>query len=64
MYTTTEAAALLNTARRNVQNYCARHKVTKRGRDYDITERDIEGMRAELGKPGRKAQNNEIEQYT
>lgn len=54
MYTTTDAAALLNTARRNVQNYCKRHNLPKRGRDYDITERDIEGMKAELGKPGRK----------
>lgn len=53
MYTTTEAAALLNTARRNVQNYCKRHNITKRGRDYDISERDIEGIRSELGKVGR-----------
>lgn len=50
---TTEAAALLNTALRNVQNYCKRHNVPKRGRDYDITDQDIEGMRQELGKVGR-----------
>ena len=54
MTTTTEAAALLQTARRNVQNYCKRHSLPKRGRDYDISDQDIEGMRAELGKPGRK----------
>jgi len=53
--TTTEAAALIGTARRNVQNYCKRHALPKRGRDYDISDRDIEGMRNELGKPGRKA---------
>lgn len=54
MYTTSEAAALLSTARRNVQNYCKRHTLPKRGRDYNISDQDIDGMRAELGKPGRK----------
>ena len=48
MTTTTEAAALLQTARRNVQNYCKRHNLPKRGRDYDISDQDIEGMRQEL----------------
>ena len=51
--TTTEAAALLNTALRNVQNYCKRHNLPKRGRDYDIAAADIEGIRAELGRVGR-----------
>lgn len=54
MYTTSEAAALLDTARRNVQNYCKRHNLPKRGRDYNISDHDIHGMRAELGRPGRK----------
>lgn len=57
-HTTTEAAALLNTARRNVQNYCKRHNIPKRGRDYDITPDDIEGMKQELGKPGPKPKVN------
>lgn len=54
-YTTNEVAVMLQTELRNVQNYCKRHKVSKRGRDYDISEQDIEGMRDELGKPGRKS---------
>lgn len=53
MHTTAEAAAVLNTALRNVQNYCKRHNVPKRGRDYDISEQDIAQMRDELGKVGR-----------
>lgn len=53
-YTTTEAAALLGTARRNVQNYCKRHGLKKFGREYMVTEADLQGMRAELGKPGKK----------
>lgn len=52
--TTSEAAALLSTARRNVQNYCKRHNLSKQGRDYVVSDQDIQGMRAELGKPGRK----------
>jgi hypothetical protein len=56
--TTTEVAVLLGTARRNIQNYCKRHNVTKRGRDYDISARDIAGMRRELGKPGRPPKNS------
>jgi len=52
--TTLEAAALLNTALRNVQNYCKRHNLPKRGRDYDIAEADIQGIAAELGKVGRR----------
>lgn len=54
-YTTTQAAELLNTNRRNVQNYAKRHGLGKFGREYIITEKDIEGMRDELGKPGVKA---------
>lgn len=53
-YTTTEAAALLKTARRNVQNYAKRHGLKKFGREYIVTAEDLEGMRAELGKPGPK----------
>jgi hypothetical protein len=56
-YTTTEAAALLRTARRNVQNYAKRHGLRKFGREYVVTDADIEGMRAELGKPGPKSKN-------
>lgn len=54
-YTTTEAAALLGMARRNIQNYAKRHGLKKFGREYVVTEADIEGMRAELGRVGRKA---------
>lgn len=54
MITTTEAAALLSTALRNVQNYCKRHQIVRHGRDYLIPEAEIERMRAELGKVGRK----------
>ncbi len=53
-YTTTEAAALLGTAHRNVQNYAKRHELRKFGREYVITELDIEGMRGSIGKPGRR----------
>lgn len=53
-YTTTEAAALLETARRNVQNYCKRHGLKKFGREYVVTQADIEAMKLELGKVGRK----------
>lgn len=53
-YTTTEAAALLGTARRNVQNYAKRHGLKKFGREYVVTQADMEGMRGELGKVGRK----------
>ena len=53
-YTTTEAAALLGVNRRNVQNYCKRHGLEKFGREYVVTEVDLEGMRTELGKVGRK----------
>ena len=53
-YTTTQAAALLQTARRNVQNYAKRHSLKKFGREYIITAKDIEGMKLELGKPGVK----------
>lgn len=54
-YTTSQAAEKLGTNRRNVQNYALRHGLPKFGREYIITERDIEGMKGELGKPGRKA---------
>lgn len=54
-YTTTQAAELLNTAQRNVQNYCQRHGLKKFGREYVITAEDLEGMRKELGKVGRKS---------
>lgn len=53
-YTTTEAAKLLKTARRNVQNYCKRHGLKKFGREYVVTSADLEGMKNELGKVGRK----------
>jgi hypothetical protein len=53
-YTTAEAAALLGTAHRNVQNYAKRHDLRKFGREYIITDADIEGMRGEIGRPGRK----------
>jgi len=53
-YTTTKAAEMLKTNRRNVQNYAKRHGLPKFGREYIITEQDIEGMRSELGKPGVK----------
>ena len=53
-YTTTEAAAILETARRNVQNYCKRHGLKKFGREYVVTQVDIEAMKLELGKVGRK----------
>jgi hypothetical protein len=52
-YTTTQAAELLKTNRRNVQNYAKRHNLPKFGREYIITQNDIEGMREELGKVGR-----------
>lgn len=53
-YTTTDAALLLGVNRRNVQNYCKRHGLKKFGREYIVTDRDLEGMRGELGKVGRK----------
>lgn len=53
-YTTTQVAAILQTGRRNVQNYAKRHNLPKFGREYIITETDIEGMKGELGKPGKK----------
>jgi hypothetical protein len=56
-YTTTEAAELLNTNRRNVQNYAKRHGLKKFGREYIITANDIEGLKNELGKPGKKPTN-------
>lgn len=58
-YTTTEAAALLNTARRNVQNYARRHGLKKFGREYVVTEADLEGMRNELGRVGRKVRKDQ-----
>jgi len=57
-YTTTEAAELLNTNRRNVQNYAKRHALKKFGREYIITAKDIEEMKEELGKPGVKKKIN------
>lgn len=59
-YTTTEAAALLGTARRNVQNYARRHGLKKFGREYVVTAVDLEGMRAELGKPGPKLKSKNV----
>ncbi len=56
-YTTTQAAEMLNTNRRNVQNYAHRHGLPKFGREYIITAKDIEGLKEELGKPGVKARN-------
>lgn len=56
-YTTTQAAEMLNTARRNVQNYAKRHGLKKFGREYIVTAQDIEGMKEELGKPGVKPRN-------
>ncbi len=53
-YTTDQAAEILKTAKRNVQNYAHRHSLPKFGRQYIITAKDIEGMREELGKPGAK----------
>lgn len=53
-YTTTEAAEILKTDRRNIQNYAKRHNLPKFGREYIIKESDFEGMRSELGKPGAK----------
>ena len=47
-YTTTEAAALLNTARQNVQKYCQAHKVRKVGRDYVISPKVLEDIRQSL----------------
>lgn len=58
-YTTTAAAELLKTARRNVQNYCKRHGLKKFGREYVVTQADLEGMRLELGRVGRKAKTDE-----
>lgn len=60
-YTTTEAAALLQTARRNVQNYAKRHNLPKFGREYIVTEQDIARMRNELGKPGRPTTRGDAE---
>jgi hypothetical protein len=59
-YTSNEAAAMLRTAQRNIQNYCNRHKLPKFGRGYIITERDLEGMQAELGRVGRKPKGKEM----
>ncbi len=53
-YTTDQAAALLATDLRNVQNYAKRHSLRKFGRQYIITEDDIDGMRNELRSQGRK----------
>jgi hypothetical protein len=60
-FTTTEAAELLSTNRRNVQNYAKRHGLKKFGREYIITQKDIDGMKAELGKPGAKSKNPAID---
>jgi hypothetical protein len=60
-YTTTQAAELLNTNRRNVQNYAKRHGLKKFGREYIITQKDIEGMKNELGKPGVKPAKSKID---
>lgn len=59
-YTTTQAAEILQTNRRNVQNYAKRHGLSKFGREYIITESDIEEMRNELGKPGPKKKNQAL----
>jgi hypothetical protein len=56
-FTTTEAAELLKTNRRNVQNYAKRHGLKKFGREYIITQKDIDGMKDELGKPGVKSKS-------
>lgn len=53
-YTTTEAAELLGVARRNVQNYAKRRGLKKFGREYIVTQADIEAMKLELGRVGRK----------
>lgn len=47
-HTTTEAAALLNTARLNVQTWCKRHNVKKVGRDYQISNKVLEQIRQSL----------------
>lgn len=60
-YTTTQAAEMLKTNRRNVQNYAKRHGIKKFGREYVITAKDIEGMKSELGKPGVKAKTSVID---
>ncbi len=62
VHTTAEVAALLETARRNIQNYCRRHNLPKFGREYMISDGDIEDMTEELWsieratdrRPGRK----------
>jgi len=54
-YTTDQAAELLATDLRNVQNYAKRHSLRKFGRQYIITDADIDGMRTELRSQGRKA---------
>lgn len=56
-YTTTEAAVLLQTAQRNVQNYCKRHGLKKFGREYIVTSADLEGMKKELRQIRRVRRN-------
>jgi hypothetical protein len=62
-YTTTQAAEMLKTNRRNVQNYAKRHDLKKFGREYIITTKDIEGMREELGKPGVKKKHDGLDTH-
>lgn len=52
--TTTEAAARLGTTRQNVQKWCARHGVEKRGGMFWIDEATMERIKSRLGKPGRE----------
>lgn len=60
-YTTGQAAKILKTDRRNVQNYAKRHGLPKFGREYIIKDSDFAGLQEELGKPGRKSQNRSQE---
>jgi len=56
-YTTREAAAALGVSPRRVRQAVSRNGIgEKRGRDWMLTEADVEYLRSRLGQRGRPAQ--------
>ena len=58
-YTTREAAAALGLSRRTVQNWCSKLGHRPIGRDYVLTEDELEAIRAvKRDAPGRPPKNS------
>ena len=59
IYTTAQAAQILNLSPNAIARYCTRYKVgTKHGRDWLLTNNDLQIIKLRMGKRGPKPKHH------